>query len=91
MIGSVFFPFCTLFQCELRRYANWSLILQNNGAVVLSVDATAHPGELRESHLPRYLLNKEVYQLPDPRSLYKIICTFMYKKKNNFLFYRVLK
>jgi len=38
----------------------------NNGAVVLSVDATAHPGELRESHLPRYLLNKEGFEIVDP-------------------------
>nr|CAG4642504.1 EOG090X05V1 [Evadne anonyx] len=38
----------------------------NNAAVVLSVDSTAHPGELRESHLPRYLLNKEGFEAVDP-------------------------
>jgi len=38
----------------------------NNGAVVLSIDSTAHPGELRESHLPRYLLNKEGFEMVDP-------------------------
>nr|CAG4644781.1 EOG090X05V1 [Leptodora kindtii] len=38
----------------------------NNGAVVVSLDPLAHPGELRESHLPRYLLGKEGFEHLDP-------------------------
>jgi len=33
---------------------------------VVTVDSTAHPGELRESHLPRYLLTKEGFEMMDP-------------------------
>ncbi|XP_046447592.1 28S ribosomal protein S29, mitochondrial-like [Daphnia pulex] len=38
----------------------------NNGAVVVSVDPSAHPPELRESPLPRYLLGKTGFEHLDP-------------------------
>nr|SVE70412.1 EOG090X05V1 [Daphnia similis]SVE71036.1 EOG090X05V1 [Daphnia similis]SVE72299.1 EOG090X05V1 [Daphnia similis] len=38
----------------------------NNGAIVVSVDASAHPSELRESPLPRYQLGKQGFEHLDP-------------------------
>nr|CAG4647039.1 EOG090X05V1 [Megafenestra aurita]SVE92379.1 EOG090X05V1 [Megafenestra aurita] len=38
----------------------------SNGAVVVSVDPVAHPTELRESSLPRYLLGKKGFEHLDP-------------------------
>lgn len=39
---------------------NMSFLFQNNAAIVVTVDPLAHPSELRQSHLPRYQLGKEV-------------------------------
>ncbi|XP_057370312.1 small ribosomal subunit protein mS29-like [Daphnia carinata] len=38
----------------------------NNGAIIVSVDAAAHPSELRESPLPRYQLGKQGFEHLDP-------------------------
>ena len=35
-------------------------LVQSNGAIVVSVDSSANPSELRDSYLPRYQLGKEV-------------------------------